>query len=318
MGIAFFTVCGNIQLLAVAFFSAGGQAAIPIEGVLYGERDFGGLRLLIRYVFQVILLCVGVLVLAIWLFPAQIVSLFVPGGIEGTDWLFRLYAVGFVPLAINYVLTYYYNTIQRRKVALALTLCENLVLYLPLIWVLTTSFGLVGAVLAFVGAEALALGVALALAARVRRREGFDSILLIPAIPREVVFEATVPASGVAAAEIAHHVRDALDGCNVASALAVRAAVGTEELVANAAALEQNQGHNVLFDVIVSDLPSCVQVSLRDNGIPFDPLSCAPDDEDGNISVMRAVASNVQYRFNLGMNQTIIEVEKNNSSGQLA
>ena len=53
-GIAFLTVCGNVQLLAVAFFSAGGQAAIPLEGVLYGERDYRGLRLLMRYVFRVI------------------------------------------------------------------------------------------------------------------------------------------------------------------------------------------------------------------------------------------------------------------------
>ena len=37
MGIALMTVCGNIQLLAVAFFSGGGQAAAPMEGVPRNE-----------------------------------------------------------------------------------------------------------------------------------------------------------------------------------------------------------------------------------------------------------------------------------------
>ena len=93
----------------------------------------------------------------IWLFPDQIVRLFVPQGIEGGDWLLRFYAIGFIPLAINYVTTYYYNTIQQRKVAMTLTLCENLVLYLPLIYLLTHALGLPGAVLSFVLAETMAL-----------------------------------------------------------------------------------------------------------------------------------------------------------------
>ena len=114
MGIALLTVCGNVQLLAIALFSAGGQAAIPLEGVLYGERDATGLRLLMRYVLRVIATCVVVLILVVCLFPGFIVGLFVPGGIEGSDWLLRLYSIGFAPLALNYVLTYYYNTIQRR------------------------------------------------------------------------------------------------------------------------------------------------------------------------------------------------------------
>ncbi len=307
-GIAFLTVCGNIQLLAVAFFSGGGQAAIPMEGVLYGERDFRGLRLLVGYVFRVILLCVGALIVVIWLFPDQLVRLFVPEGIEGSDCLLRLYAIGFLPLALNYVMTYYYNTIQQRKIAMTLTLCENLVLYLPLIWVLTNGLGLIGAVLAFVMAEVLAFGVFIIMAAHTRRKLGAKNILLIPDVPREVVFEATVPVSSADAAGIAHAVKAALDECGVEELTALRATMGVEEMVANAAASPRNKGRGVLFDIIVSDLPSCVQVSLRDNGAPFDPTDSSVDDE--GIVMMLAVASRVQHSQTLGMNLTIIEVEK--------
>ena len=307
-GIAFLTVCGNVQLIAVAFFSSAGQAAIPMEGVLYGERDFAGLRLLIGSVFRVTLICVAVLIAVAVLFPEQIVELFVPGGIASDDWLLRVYAIGFLPLAINYVMIYYYNTIQQRTVSLMLTLCENLILYLPLIWILTNGLGLIGAVLAFVLAEFLTLAVLAVMALYLRRKLGVDNVLLIPEVPREVIYEATVPASNADASGIAHCVKEALDSCGVEPLISMRATMGVEEMVANAAASERNRGRNVLFDIIVSDLPDCVQVSLRDNGAPFDPT--APDVADEGIVMMLAVASSVQHNMTLGMNQTIIEVDK--------
>ena len=307
-GIAFLTVCGNIQLLAVAVFSAGGQSAMPMEGVLYGERDFNGLRLLIAYVFRVVLTCVAAIVIVVCLFPDQIVRAFVPQGIEGSDWLLRLYAIGFLPLAINYVMTYYYNTIQQRKVAMTLTLCENLVLYLPLIFVLTHALGLVGSVLAFVLAETLALCVMAVVALHLKRKSGAENILLIPEVPREVVFEATTPASNADAAGIAHSVKNALDQCGVEPLASMRTAIGVEEMVANAAASEHNRGRDVMFDVIVSDLPELVQVSLRDNGAPFDPT--CPDVQDEGIQMMRDIVSSIHHNRSLDMNQTIIEVVK--------
>ena len=307
-GIALLTVCGNIQLLAVAFFSAGGQAAMPMEGVLYGERDYNGLRLLMGYVFRVVLACVAIIIVVIWLFPDQIVRLFIPQGIEGADWLLRLYAIGFVPLALNYVMTYYYNTIQQRRAAMALTIAENLVLYLPLIWILTHALGLVGAVAAFVLAEVLASGVMVVIALYLKRKLGTKSILLIPEVPREVVLEATAPATGFDAAGIARSVKGALDGCGVDSLVAMRTTVGVEEIVASAIAGKHNEGRDVLFDIIVSDLPSCVQVSLRDNGAPFDPT--CPDVQDEGLEVMMAVASSVRHSQSLGMNLTVIEVDK--------
>ncbi|MBQ9002515.1 MAG: hypothetical protein IJ087_11750 [Eggerthellaceae bacterium] len=311
-GIAVLTVCGNIQLLVVAFFSAGGQAAMPMEGVLYGERDYSGLRLLMRYVFRVVGVCVAVLVIVVCLFPAQITVLFIPGGVEGIDVMLRLYALGFIPLAANYIMNYYYNTVQRRSIALALTLAENLVFYLPLIWVLTNAFGLVGAVGAFTGAEVLATVLMVVMASYARRKGGFDSLLLLPELPRELVYEATVPATGDDAAYVARHVKATLDE-NGAAGVSARAALGVEEMIANASILDANRGRAVSFDVRVSTLPDCVQVVLRDNGAPFDPTRYEPAERaefaiDG-IETLKAVASNVAYRYVIGMNQTIIEVK---------
>ena len=314
MGIALLTVCGNIQLLAVALFSGGGQAAAPMEGVLFGERDYSGLALLMRYVLRFIVSIVGVLIVLIWLFPGQIIGAFYTSGdgAANSEWLLRLYAVGFLPLAVNYVFTYYYNTIQQRKLSLAITACENLVLYVPLIWILTNAFGLVGAVSSFVAAEFGTCLVAFLLAESARRKAGYKSILLLPDAPRELVYEATVRASGDAAARIARGVKRALDGRVSAEGVALRAAMAVEEMVANAVSYSQNAGRRVHFDVRVIALPDMVQLLLRDTGAPFDPTSYDAGEQDeysiGNITALRSVAANINYVFVIGMNQTIIEV----------
>ena len=141
-----------------------------------------------------------------------------------------------------------------------------------------------------------------------KRKLHVDNILLIPDVPREIVFEATVPVSNADAAGIARSVKGALDECGVSPTVALRATMGVEEMVANAAASERNKGRKVLFDVIVSNLPTCVQISMRDNGAPFDPT--CPDVQDEGIVMMLAVASRVHHNLAIGMNQTVIEVDK--------
>lgn len=313
MGLALLTVCGNIQLLAASFFSAGGQAAAPMEGVLFGESDYRGLKLLVIYVFRIVLMAVGTLVLLVCLFPAQVFGLFVPQGApDDASWLMRLYALGFFPLAVNYVLMYYYNTIQRRSLAMTLTACENLVLYMPLIWCLTGALGLLGAVLSFVLTEALSFGLVLVLARWMQRRDNLDNLLLLPDVPREEVFEATIGASEVSASRIAHGVKDALDGCGVDSAKGLRAAAAAEEMVVAAANYEPNHGRDVWFDVCVSAYPDYVQITLRDDGAIFDPTKQVPEADGGldvdGISFARSMASSMDYAQTLGMNQTIVKI----------
>ncbi|SEH36681.1 Histidine kinase-like ATPase domain-containing protein [Olsenella sp. KH1P3] len=90
------------------------------------------------------------------LLPYRSIVLYSPrGGVAGSDWLVRLYVIAFVPMSVNYVLLNHFNVVQRRAMALTLIALENIVLYLPLIWVLTHALGLVGAVASFVCAEAL-------------------------------------------------------------------------------------------------------------------------------------------------------------------
>ena len=311
-GITVLTVCGSVQLLATTFFSAGGQAATPLEGVLYGEGDVHGLRMLVAYVLRVVLVLVLGVALLVCVFPDQIYALFVPqGGAQGAGTCLRVYALGFAPLAVNYVLMYYYSTIGRRGIALVLSVCENCVFYLPLIWLLANAFGLVGAVAAYALTEALTLAAVLLMARMTAARLGLDNVLLLPAESADQVFEATVPARGDAPARMARETKAALDKSGVGAVAALRTSVAVEEMLANAALHAGDGASAVLFDVRVSARPTLVRVSLRDTGAPFDPTTYEADEDEyavDGIKLLRSLATNVSYAYVLGMNQTIIEI----------
>ena len=318
MGIALMTVCGNIQLLAVAFFSGGGQAAAPMEGVLYGEGDFVGMRLLFRYVMKVTLIAVGILVVIVWLFPEQIISMFYSGGaqIDDADLLLRLYAIGFLPLAVNYILTYYYNTIQQRKVAMTLTLCENLLLYIPLIFLLTNALGLLGAILAFVLGEGLSTAIALLMARSVAAKSGLDGVLLLPRSTPSSLFEATAAATVENASVLARGLKEALEDAGVSSDISLRSSVALEEMLVASATRRAGDGKHDTFDVrVVQDEQArSVKISLRDNGAPFDPTNESEDvgaqEAPDSIAMLRAVATKLEWAFVAGMNRTTIEIAK--------
>ena len=93
------------------------------------------------------------------------------------------------------------------------------------------------------------------------------------------------------------------------------------QLIVNAAAVNQATKREVSIDVVVSAFPDNVLVSLRDNGVPFDPTAASGDvgerspdassaPEIDSVAALRAVASSLDYSYTLGMNHTIIEVKR--------
>ena len=153
-------------------------------------------------------------------------------------------------------------------------------------------------------------------------------MLLVPAVPREVVLEASAPATAQAAVYLAHGVKGALDECGATASVSGRAAMGVEEMMVATARLNDGARTPVMFDVRVSRLPDCVQVTLRDNGRPFDPTVrdegadapaaapaapvpvATPDAGPDAIDALLAIASSVDHRHTLRLNQTVIEIEE--------
>ncbi|MEG0310269.1 MAG: MATE family efflux transporter, partial [Eubacterium sp.] len=75
-GMAVFAVC-NFAISFVSMFIVGtSDTMVPLLGMLYGEKDWQGIRFLLKQAFTVVLISCGISVALMELFPVQILALF--------------------------------------------------------------------------------------------------------------------------------------------------------------------------------------------------------------------------------------------------
>jgi anti-sigma regulatory factor (Ser/Thr protein kinase) len=125
---------------------------------------------------------------------------------------------------------------------------------------------------------------------------------------------------GADGAAIAHRVNEVLLGQGVTKAIALQTAIAVEELVVCVHLNNAHQRHDVHFDTIVRNLDDSVQVSLRDNGTPFDPAHAneiapkgTPEEREtamDGMAVLKSLATSVEYHYTLGLNHTVIQLSK--------
>ena len=128
---------------------------MPIIEMLYGEKDYSGVRILIKYVLKVALTLSGTFVVFAILFPQIILSLYnLPENffVEGSIAL-RLFSVSLIGVTLTFLIMYYYSTIQRRFAVNILSWIERILVVVPSAWILAKFFGLNGIWFAFILAE---------------------------------------------------------------------------------------------------------------------------------------------------------------------
>ena len=121
-------------------------AMMPIIGMLYGEKDFSGVRILIKYVLKFALTLSGIFVLFTIFFPQIILSVYnVPDSlISAGEIALRLFSISLIGVTITFLAMYYYSTIQRRTAANILSWTEGIIVVVPAAWIFSKTFGLNG------------------------------------------------------------------------------------------------------------------------------------------------------------------------------
>lgn len=130
-------------------------AMMPIVGMLFGEKDFAGVRMLVKYVLKFSVTLSGIFVIFVWIFPQIILKIDnVPENLfaDGSTAL-RLFSVSLIGVTLTFLVMYYYSTIQRRIVANILSITEGILVVVPAAWILSKNFGLTGVWDAFILAE---------------------------------------------------------------------------------------------------------------------------------------------------------------------
>lgn len=309
-----YAVCMSVLTLLSMVADGLQEAMIPILGVLYGEKDYRGVRMLARYVMRFSFTLAVPLVILLLLFPQFVLTLFhlspevAAGGVVG----FRLFCTSLLGVLVAFMMMYYYTTIGETKPAGWLSVVEGILVIVPAAWLLSRVLGTLGVWIGFIVGEAAGVAFLLIYVRIMRARdpERYPDIYLIPLSEQELLYDVSLKAGRDSAAALSRGAIGALKESGVAEEVAVKAGVALEEITLNIS--ERGSRKPVDMDVrIVRNGPNVV-ISLRDDGAPFNPMEYRPDEAEDyrtdGIMVFKAMTRDIQYSRVVSLNQTIIEI----------
>lgn len=301
-------------LSVVSMFIAGCNGAMmPIVGMLYGEKDYSGVRLLLKHVLKIALTLSGTFVIFAVLFPQVILSLYnLPDSLTASGEIaLRLFSVSLLGVTLTFLAMYYYSTIQRRTVANILSWTEGIVVAVPSAWLLSKTFGLNGIWFAFILAELAGFLVVWLYTKHVREKSCgklTDIYLLEQIVPAELV-DVSFQADADNAAKISHDTRTVLEQ-TFDKTVALKVAVALEEMTLNIEKLNPGRKSMSTCESRAAKTKSSLlfvttaKVSTRSNI----RLPKKKNLHTDGIMLLKSLAREVKYNRVLSLNQTLIEM----------
>ena len=305
MGLAVFAVVSNLALIATAVFQSSGASMMPIMGVFYGEKDYKGIELLLKHVIMFLSILILIVIILIEAFAPFYFPLF---GMNNPDTSYvnvlRIYAIGFIGAAFNYILLYYFSTLQKTMLGMLVPFLEQILFSIPATLLLIPNMGLYGLVLAFIISEFGTTLVTLFIVYLIKKKKGYKSILLLPKENTNLLLDFTVLANEIEAALVSKDVYKILIDNNIDLSKANRVSVILEEMIVNTKEIEK-RNKKVYIDIKIVKSENII-ISLRSNGYPYDPLTDTVDETSDNL--IKGLSINLKHNQIIGFNQTLIEV----------
>lgn len=313
-GMVAFSVCLACLSLASMFISGASQTMMPIMGVLYGEGDYTGIRIIFKRAFKVLMGCTICLIAVLMLFPRQLLLLF---GIAGADipmgiHAVRFYAPSLLGDAFAMLMIYYAQTLRKPAVATITTVIQNVAVLLPCAWLFSRWFALDGIWLSFIVTGIISALVLLALTHRENMRSGgrISGLLMLPAQnSASGCLDVSLRNTLEEATGLSTSVTDFCRGQGVDQNLAMKAGIIVEEMAVNAIRYGGQKRDSTIMDVNVRVTDQEVRISFRDAGRPFSPLdynngNSAP--AIGGIPLIRVLGARLSYSYALGFNNSTL------------
>ncbi len=274
---AIYSVCANAVLIA-ELCVGGVIGLIPsIGGILYGERDYYGIRALCKKVLTYSYLTIAALLFVFLLFPQWIAGLF---GIRDGELLvmcklaLRIFACGFPFYVYNKFLMSYYQTILQPGLSTVITVLQGFGVVVPLTLVGIFWMGLPGVCVAAVVSEVLTILVSVLYRMGGQRAGRFPGggRYMLPDIAEETCLDFSIENH----LEDVIKLRDALfDFCKengIGEKDAKMIGLALEEICANVIRYGYRGNDRSFIDISFTIQDGSYLLRVRDDGVPFNPL----------------------------------------------
>lgn len=339
---AIYSVCANAVLIA-ELCVGGVIGLIPnIAGILYGERDYYGIRALCKRVLAYSYLTIAALMVLFLLFPQWIAGMF---GIRGGDMLemcrlaLRIFALSFPFYVYNKFLMSYYQTILQPGLSTVITVLQGFGVVVPFTLAGIFWMGLPGVCAAAVVSEAFTILLCVLYRMGGQKTGRFPSggRYMLPEIVEETYLDFSIENH----MEDVIKLRDVLFAfCgenNIREKDAKLIGLALEEICANIVRYgyqgdkrnfnkrnfnKRNFNKRNFIDISFTIQDGSYILRVRDDGVPFNPLEYQAKEKEtekialGGIALIRKIMSDFQYMRVLNMNNTIMELKIERTQGR--
>lgn len=319
-----FSVCTNSVLIAELF--VGGVIGLiqTICGILYGERDYYGIRRLVKRVITLCIILASFITLVFLVFPQLIAGLF---GYSNTELMdkaitcIRVFSLCFVFYAFNKFMQTYYQTILKPSPATLDTVLQNLLMLIPITFVLLYMCGIVGVCAATPISEIFTVLIVCAFT-KIQQKRGRlpqKGLLFLPDKDDESCFDVTIKGTEQEAVNASEKLIEYCTGNGIDIKSANLIGLAVEEIAVNISRFGYNHKNikRNYIDINLSKSEGKLILRIRDDGVPFDPTQYKSEEKElfklGGINLIKQTATKLSYIRVLNMNNTVIELDINNT-----
>ena len=307
-GLVAFSICYNSLFILYIFLIGTAQTMSPIVSVYFKEEDFSGVDYIIKKSLKIVLASSFALSVLFIVYPQSLLMLYSVKNPEHVPVVLnalRIFAISYAGTAITFLYTFYSQAIQKNKLSTLISLLEGFVLPIGLAFILSFAIGGNGIWISFALAE---LGTILFIYAYSRyinkKTDGEYTGFFINKHNDDTVFEYTINSSIEEAVKLSSQVQDYIKDTKTGTVVSL----AIEEMLVNI--INTNKNDNDTIDVIVRDNSDNILISIKDTGIDFNPVIENENLEFDNISVLNKIADKIDYSRVLGLNSTVIIINK--------
>lgn len=312
---AVYTVCANVVQLVMLLVGGIIGTIVSIGGVIYGEKDYFGIRSLVKNVLIYSYAVLALLLVVLLCFTRYVVALFgITGGplLETAVPALRIFVFCLPFYLWNKFLTTYYQSTEKTKISGLVTSLQNCVAILPAAAVLvfaarSAGLDMLDALMAsFIVSEIATMGIAW-----IYRKVKYpgQGVLLLPDGEDENILDMSIEGTMEDAGKIPREMIEFCREKGVDSSKANLLAVAAEEMIVNIIRYGGKKVNTIDVNLCITEHSMIFRI--RDNGIPFDPTDYTVDSgefEIHGIEVVKSITDKIQYMRVLDLNNSVVEI----------
>lgn len=302
-------ICTNLLALGMMFSSGIGSAVMSIGGFLVGQHDMEGVRILVNKSVKILLICLAVVVSVIELFPGLVSGLFgasTPELMEYSNYCLRIFVLMLPTILLVLMLANVYQMLGFLILTPVIILTFPLVLIPSLyawsewggkefIWWAFPTTGVLVLLLAFVITECI----------RWKKR----SLSVLTMVPMDNIGQSlarSVKASREGVIRVIPDIISFLEHLKLERSKSQSICLCIEEIMLN---ICNHGGKNIAdhyFDVHICYYEEKINVSIKDDGVPFNPMIVKKEDRHLGLNLVHGFCEKMEYKYMYGQNMVFM------------